>query len=663
MRIGTTMWLCLCGVLTLASMASAQNDDDLRRLSLEQLMNIEVTTVARRPESAALTPAAIFVITRDDIRRAGVSSIPEALRLAPGVQVARIDANKWAIGIRGFPDRLARAMLVLIDGRAVYSPLFAGTYWEVQDMLLADVDRIEVIRGPGGTLWGANAVNGIVNIITRPAAATQGTLVSVESGSNDRLDTAVRYGGAHGERLHYRGYAKVFDRASFVRPDESDFDAWRMGQVGGRADWTAGPGRQATLQGDLYVGRAGQRATLSSYTTPYDETVSGDAALGGGNVLGRWIAGRWHAQAYYDRTSRRELTFRETRDTVDLDIQHALLQGARHHVLWGAEYRVSSGRTASSQPQFQSFDPANRTDQLATGFIQDEIDVVPRRVRATLGVKLEHNGYSGVGVQPSARLAWSPVDDHTVVVSVTRALRTPSRVETDYNRTAIVSAAVPLFIRLLPNDAFEPEDVVAYETGYRGQIGSRASVSVSTFLNRHQHLLSTEAGTPFVESDPAGLAPDRLVIPLMFGNGLHGTSYGLEANADLRPAPWLRTTASYSYLRVELTRNPGSADASQEHSGEGLSPRHQIEMQWAIDLPRAWQIDWMFRYVGRLPALNVPAYATSDVRVAYRLRPDLSLALVGRDLQQAHHLEFTNGTLGASEVPRSVSVQLVWTRE
>jgi iron complex outermembrane receptor protein len=639
--------------------AAAQSAQDLKRMSLQDLLNIEVTTVSRVPEPTRDVPAAIFVITGDDIRRSGATSIPQALRLVPGLQVARISAGTWAIGTRGFADRLARSMLVMIDGRAVYSPLFAGTYWESQDTLLEDVDRIEVIRGPGGTLWGANAVNGIINIITKSANDTQGLFVKAGGGSQDRAFTSVRYGGTSGASA-YRGYVKAFDRAPQFHADGNDYDTWHAAQGGFRADWALASGRQLTLQGDAYDGRLGERPTLVSYAPPYTTSLNVEAPIAGGNVLGRYVSApgardSFQVQAYYDRTSRDEMPVGERRDTADVDFQHTLRRWTRHTLTWGAGYRLSSGLIAAVAPS--ALLPARRTDQLVTAFAQDELALVPSRWQVTFGSKIEHNQYSGVEVQPTLRSLWTLGAAHSVWAGVTRAVRTPSRVETDYTTTSLVSPATPTFVRLLPNPSFESERLVAYEAGYRYHPAAPIYATASAFFNDLSHALSTELLTAFVEAGP----PQRLILPVDFGNGLHGNSQGVELTADYRPQPWWRLTGNYSYLFVSMSPYPGSHDVSQQRHYEGAIPRHQVQAGTSFEA-RGWSIDGLFRRIADLPASAVAAYNTADARVARRLGPRVELALVGQDLLDPHHLEWPSGSGANIEVRRSLYGQIVWRR-
>lgn len=371
---------------------------NLKQLSLEELMNIEVTSIARKEQRVADTAAAIYVITQEDIQRSGVTSIPEALRLAPGVEVSRVDSNKWAIGVRGFGSRLSRSLLVLMDGRSVYTPLFAGVYWEVQDTLLEDIDRIEVIRGSGGTLWGANAVNGVINIITKKAQDTQGLLLSGGGGSEEKGFGSLRYGGKVGENFNYRIYGKGFRRDAAATRGLSDFDDWQMGQGGFRTDWKPHEGDSLTIQGDAYDGRSGQRTQVSRLSAPFSIPVQEDAEFSGMNLLGRWSrtlskSSSLALQMYYDRTDRREPTFQEQRNTFDFDFQHRLQPTGRQELIWGLGYRYTRGDT-KSVPTI-TISPSNRADNLFSAFVQDEIVLVQDRLRLTVGSKFEHNDYSG----------------------------------------------------------------------------------------------------------------------------------------------------------------------------------------------------------------------------------------------------------------------------
>src|SRR5467141_2555911 len=416
-----------------AAQSNQNPPENLKQLSLEQLGNVEVTTASKEPEQVWRTPAAIYVITQEDIRRSGATSIPEVLRLVPGVEVARIDSSKWSIGVRGFGSRLSRSVLVLIDGRSVYTPLFAGVYWEVQDTLLEDIDRIEVIRGPGGTLWGANAVNGVINIITKSATETHGMLASIGGGNVDQGIGSVRYGSGNGKAFDFRVYGKAFSRGPEFHSDKKQFDVWEMGQAGFRMDWTAHARDALTLQGDIYNADDGERVSVGSYAPPYAAIIDGAGEVSGGNLLGRWkrtISGGSDVQlqTYYDRTNRREASFGESRDTFDIDFLHHLTLPKHQDFLWGLGARLSSGNAIQVTPTIL-FAPGHRTDKLYSGFVQDEIPIVGEKLSITVGSKFLHNVYTGFEIQPSARLLWTPTARQTIWAGFTRAVRTPSRVE------------------------------------------------------------------------------------------------------------------------------------------------------------------------------------------------------------------------------------------
>jgi iron complex outermembrane receptor protein len=645
------MW---CGVASASAQPPATQD--LKRMSLQEILDIPVTTVSRVPEPASSVAAAVFVLTRDDVRRSGATSIPELLRLVPGVQVARLGGGTWAIGIRGFADRLARSILVLIDGRAVYSPLFAGTYWETQDTLLEDIERIEVIRGPGGTLWGANAVNGIINIITRRASDTQGAYVSAAAGSELRGYGGVRYGATSGD-LSYRAYAKAFDRDAEFHQDGSDFSTWHAGQVGARADWTLSETRTFSLHGDFYDGRLGERPTLSSYSPPFTRTLTVDAPLSGGNVVAQYSTGSTRLQMYYDHTSRDELPVAERRDTGDVDFQQTLHRWTRHTPTWGAGYRVTTGAITAVAPT--AFSPERRTDHLATAFLQDEIVIAPHRWALTLGSKVEHNSYSGWELQPTARIAWTPDPRGMWWAAVTRAVRTPSRVETDYTTVSTIQTApLPIFVRLTPNPDFEPERLIAYESGFRFRPADRVYVTFSSFYNDFANTLGTDLLGQFIEATPP---PVHLALPVQFTNSLHGDSAGFEATSDVRPASWWRVTANYSYLHVAFSRNPGSRDVSQERHYEQAVPHHQVQATWSADAGPL-SFDYVVRHISQLVAGPVPAYTASDARIAWRPHPRVELSLVAQDLFDSHHLEWFTGNGVNVEIERSVYGRVTWRR-
>ncbi len=621
---------------------------DLTSISLEELAQTKVTSVSKTEEPQFRTPAAIQVITAEDIRRSGATSIPEALRLVPGVHVARISSSQWAIGIRGFTSRLSRSQLALMDGRSLYTPLFAGTYWEVQDTVLEDIERIEVVRGPGGTLWGANAVNGIVNIITKEAKDTQGLLLSAGGGNEERAFVKARYGGKAGESGHYRVYAKYFKREAQFHPDGDNFDDWHLAQGGFRTDWKLGGDDRLTVQGDLYSGRTGERTTLSYYDLPYQRIVQSDGRLSGGNVTARWDhptkGSAFTILAYYDRTRRVEPNFHETRDTLALDLQYRTSLGNRNTLVGGLGYRASDGRTEAIETV--AFVPADRTDHIFSAFVLDEIGLVKDRLRLSLGTKLERNQYTGFELQPSGRLLWAPRPRQALWAAVTRAVRTPSRLERDLFLTAALSPVNPLFARIEGNQNFISEKTLAYEAGYRVQPADRLSLEVALFHDRYSDLLSLEMGRPIAEDG-------RQVLPVVLANMLRGRESGGELSAGAHLSSRWVVHGDYSYLSLKLEARPGSTDTTSA-AAEGASPRHAARLQSSWRLPRDVDVDLSLRWLDHLPTQKVPAYTALDARVSWLVMPRLELSVVGHDLLRAHHLEFGGGGPSPIEIQRSV---------
>jgi iron complex outermembrane receptor protein len=665
-RTAIVLCLLLLGGFPRASRADATESGEvtegrLTQVSLEQLGQIEVTTASKRPVKVSRTPAAIYVVTQEDMRRSGATSIPEALRLVPGVEVARIDSNTWSLGVRGFGSALSRSVLVLIDGRSVYTPLFAGVYWQVQDTLLEDIERIEVIRGPGGTIWGANAVNAVINIITKSAKDTHGTLVSSGGGNLDQGFAHFRYGAGNDKTFNYRIYGKAFVRGAEFHPDGHSFDDWKMGQAGFRMDWDLHQRDTLTLQGDLYNGDAGQRLEISSYSPPYLTNVEQDIELGGGNLLGRWkrtlAAGSdIQVQTYYDRTNRRQSDFAESRDTFDLDFIHHLVLPWRQDFLWGLGARLSSGNVYAGDPTVV-FNPGHFTDKLYSSFMQDEIAIVHDRLSLTIGSKFLHNSYSGFEVEPGARVLWTPNPRQTIWGAVTRAVRTPSRVEEDLQLTAMAAPNPLTFYRIVGDRGFSSENLIGYEAGYRSLVKPKLYVDIAAYYNNYDHLLSAEPGTPFSEASPS---PTHTVIPLFFRNGLLGKTSGFEIAPDWTPINWWRLKGSYAYLHMDLQKHSGSLDTTTASLTQGSSPHHQIVLQSSVDLPKRFEFDQTFRYVSALPAERVGAYTTADVRISWRAIRSMEFSVVGQNLFQPHHPESAGDPGPLIGMERSVYAKITW---
>ncbi len=667
----------LVPLLALNSLALAEdpqtlaqaNPERLRQMTLEELSQLQVTTQSKQPVPVNKTPAAIYVITGEDIRRSGVTTIPDALRLAPGVEVAQIDASKWSVGIRGFGTRLSRSVLVLIDGRSVYTPLFAGTYWEVQNTLLEDIDRIEVIRGPGGTIWGPNAVNGVINIITKTTKDTQGTYASGGGGSQVQGLLNFRYGGGNGKGLSYRVYGMAFTRGPEYHYDHDNFDDWRGAQTGFRMDWARSDRDALTFQGDLYDQEVGERVALSNYVPPSQNTFDGNAPLSGGNLLARWSRklnenNDFQVQTYYDRTNRYEPNLGERRDTFDIDaIAHTNLK-ARQQLSYGLGARFSYGRFLEVGTGLV-FSPANNLDYLLSGFFQDDITLVNDKLVLSLGTKLLRTNYTNFDTEPSIRLLWTPSPTDTFWAAFTHAIRTPSRAEHDFYLSSYLGG--DLFARFNANPEFAPEQLNGYEAGYRRLVRKNFFIDVAVFWNHYHNLFSQDlAGPPYTETTlPFPVAvqpPPHTIITAQFRNDLYGFTTGGEIAPEWRPTDFWRLRASYSYLNMNLSKAPGAALGGTPESVEGSSPRHEVTAQSSLDIAKTLQLDLIFRYVSALPAVSAPAYSTGDARGAWRFRPHLEFALTGRNLFQPHHVEYTADPGGPVAIRRSVFASLSWTK-
>lgn len=647
---------------------NAASGSDLKNLTLEELSQIEVTTPSKEPQQAFRSPVAIYVITGDEIRRSGATSIPEALRLAPGVEVERIDSGRWSIGIRGFGSRLTRSVLVLIDGRTVYTTLFAGTYWEAQDVDMRDVDRIEVIRGPGGVIWGPNAVDGVINVITKPSTDTQGLLVNARTGNLDLGETSVRYGGRKGHSFTYRVYVKAENETHERHVDGNDYDDWRKAQAGFRADWNEGTRGLFTLQGDAYDEEVGEGAGAVSYTPPYSQTLFGYEHLSGANILGRWQrtfspGNDIQVQAYVDRTNHRELNLADYRTTFDIDYLQRMKLGTRQEISFGVGARaipiydpiVVSGLT---------FTPIHRTDQLYTAFFQDEMSLVPEQLTLSVGTKLLHTNFTEFEPEPSARLAWTPTAKQTIWAAYTHAVRTPSDAEENFTLSGYIGPTglgVQAFAAFLPNTNFAPEQLNGYELGYRRLVRKTVLVDFAGFLNHYHDLFDEELiSDSFSLSDAP--PPLHLLLPAQFRNGLEGHTTGFEIAPEWRPAKFWRLRGSYSYLDLVLRKTASSGDIGTIPSIEGGSPKHEVTAQSAFDLGKKLQLDLNYRYISALWGIGIPAYMTGDARIAWQIRRGLELSLTGQNLLQPYHLEYTADAGPNVGIRRSAYLQVTWAK-
>lgn len=648
-------------------------DNDIMGKSLEELMSMTVTSAGKKRENLSTAATAIDVISNEDIRRSGVTSIPEALRLSPGLSVARQDSHTWAISSRGFNDEFANQLLVLMDGRSVYTPLFAGVYWDVQDMMLEDVDRIEVIRGPGATLWGANAVNGVINITSKDAHQTQGVLLS-GGGGTEELGFGARYGGKVGEKGAFRVYGKWFDRDESVLPTGQDAnDAWTMQRGGFRYDTTAGNNNNFTLQGDIYSGTLDQTVNMASFSTlPFPFTPnSDDVDVSGANVLGKWVhsfsdTSELALKVYWDHTWRDRVVFAETRDTFDLDLQHHFQLGSRNDLVWGVGYNVTADELENRFPV--EFFPTERTTQLVSAFVQDELAIIPEKLRLTLGAKVEHNDYTGWELQPSARLSYSITDKQTAWASASRAISTPSRAEHNIRINQAVFPAgafgppIPAVLSQLGNPNMVSKELIGFELGYRLQAHERVTTDIATFYNLYDKQRSLSAGTPYAEVNYLAPAPN-LVVPATIGNGISGESYGFEIANTIQATDWWRIRVNYSFLKIALHLDPGVTDPFGLEGAEDESPEHQVGIRSLMDLPQNIEVDAGVRYVSQISntrrpapgAFSIPSYVVGDIRVGWRPNKNWEISVTGQNLFDTHQ-EFAPSYIQtqATEVEMSV---------
>jgi iron complex outermembrane receptor protein len=623
-----------------------EQDPSLFDLSIEELSALRVTSVSRRAETLSEAAASIYVITAEDIRRSGATSIAEALRLAPGVEVARTGANEWTISIRGFSSDLSNKLLVLIDGRTVYSPLFAGVYWDVQDTLLADIERIEVVSGPGATLWGANAVNGVINIITQSAADTPGTLAQVAAGDEEQ-HAGFRMGWAINDKMDARAYVKAFDReASEFATGASANDDWKMAQTGFALTWQATDVDRVDVRADLYDGEESAllRGDFTLGTLPATN-IPGTVDLSGHNVLARWrrelgADSDWFVQFYYDHTDRQiPGSFNEARDTFDFEYQRDFANMGRHDIIWGVGLRQTSDDIGNTL--FATFDPPSRTDQRIGTFLQDRIELVADRFYLTVGSKFSDNDYTGFEYQPSVRLTWVVSPGQTVWTAVSRAVRIPARLNTDLQLIAPFSVPAlpfPVYVNVMGNDEFDSEELLAYEAGYRVAISDQLSLDVAVFDNYYDELQTQEGSPAFVVPGP----PQYLWIPAMLDNLMEGETYGGTLAVNWQPVPRLRLQLNYAYLELDLTSKPGSNDVGAPNVA-GNSPETQIGARAFLELPHDLSLYVGARYVDDLPNQSVPSYTAVDLNFGWDPTERLRIALTVHNANDDRHLEFGEG--------------------
>ncbi len=665
---------------------------DFSAMSLEELKNVEIISVSKKPEKISDVGAAVFVISAEDIRRSGVTSIPEALRMAPGVQVARIGPTDWAVTIRGLNQQFSNNLLVLIDGRSVYTPIFSGVFWDIQDTVLEDIERIEIIRGPGGTVWGANAMNGVINIITKKAKDTAGGLLTVLGGTAEGRTGAVRYGGKAGENTFYRVYAKHFNRDQFDKSatscEDSCFpeDNWRSLRGGFRADHES-ESNSLSVEGELFANRYDAEFCRILLSPPYvllQEDVSESA---GGHLMGRWqhnISETSDAllQIYYDHTEKDHDMTQSAVKTADVDFRHRFSVFPRHEMVWGAGYRFISDEFSvqdefSDQTGFMPLDiaPVIQRKHLYSAFVQDTVRLIPNMLKLTFGSRFEHNDYTGLEIQPGISLLWTPGKGHSFWCSAARSVRTPSRSElgiektggiidrSDYPEIREIFGAdtadtmipdAPVTITVFGNDRLDSETLMAYQIGYRAEPADCFRLEFTAFYNKYDKLIvAIDPDSPYPETGPLF----HYVIPFYYNNSMKGEAYGMELSGDWQVFPEWRLAASYSFLKTQLHWNSFIAEYLKTEIEEKSNPCNQFSLRSSLDITKQIQFDTWLRYVDRLSENenNVESYTTLDTRISWKPLETLELSVTGQNLLDRQHQEFS-----PFEVERSVYFKSDW---
>ncbi len=655
--------LVLAACLCTAGWGQKAVPTDLTQASLEELANLQVTSVSKKDQALSQAGAAVFVITQEDIRRSGMMNIPDLLRMVPGVDVARLDSNAWAISIRGFNSRYSDKVLVLIDGRSVYSEVFSGVYWDQQNVPLEDIDRIEVIRGPGGTVWGANAVNGVINIITKSSKDTQGGLLTAATGSEENLEGLAQYGGKLGSTGAYRAYGNYFNiEPALLAPGVEAADGWHGSSGGFRADWDLSPRDTLTVQGDMLQTAEGQTLTaVLANQLPLEPTFNELVTVGSGNVQGQYNhilsnGSDLTLLAYFDRVHRVEVG-NSVEQKADVDIQYHFRIGSRNDLVAGAGYLLTNESFTGLLDGL--FVPDHRRDNLFSTFLQDQIELSPH-LALTFGTKLEHNGFTGFEFEPSAQLVWTPKDRQSVWLSAARAIRQPSPLDENIQ---VDAAIVPMqngsfgVVELSGNPALKAETVLDYELGYRNQVNRKVSFDISTFLSNYKDLRTTEPGVPFFTVDSG---PPHLVIPEMWGNLARALNYGVELSGSWDVTSRWRLSPGFSLLHMNVKPDASSADPTVAATA-GYSPKHQAQLRSSVKLSHRLEWDTSVYFVGVLSNGPVPAYTRLDTHLGWTMGEPLYFSVGGQNLLSPHHFEFVSGNLvDPTEVERSYVGKITW---
>lgn len=650
-------------MLHAATQPSDKQAQQLKSLTLEQLGKLEVTTQSKEPTEVWNTPAAVYVLTGEDIRRSGVTSVPDALRLIPGVNVFRVNGSRnWAVGIRGLADQFSRYVLVLIDGRSVYTPLFGGVLWTINNVMLEDIDRIEVIRGPGGTIWGADAVNGVINIITKDSEDTKGTLVSTGGGNVDQNTEDLRHGSQH-IGWTWRANAFGFVRApEYHIQNQPNYDWSRDGQIGFRLDRDTRRD-EFTFQGDAYWGKFGDAQSLSTYQPPARFISYESTNVSGVNLRSRWRRrfndkSDIYLQAYWSHDHRIGSNFGEERDTFDVDFLHRLSPGSHQQLTWGAGLRISPSTTKHTVPT-DGFNPADRTESIYSGFLQEEFKLVPGKLSLIAGSKFEHNNYTGFEYQPNARLLFTPNGKFSAWASVSRAIRIPDRVNEDIQDDIFVPLPTLTFLRLRGNHQLISERLIAYEGGFRTLIHPRLYLGATGFYNAYRNIIAF-GSLKLASATVPPFPPGTRLFEVQYENGIHGATDGAEIAPEFQAMSFWRIRSGLSYLNIDLNNEPGFRGTLTLTGLRGSSPKYQAFIQSEINLPHRFEFDQSFRYVDSLPAQSVRAYTTADARIGWNPSKNWSFSVTGQNLFQPHHAEFGIDPPPTVLIKRGVYAKLVW---
>jgi iron complex outermembrane receptor protein len=677
-RVGirTRAWLLVTAAMSLCAAARAQDTQDtqpkpadLANASLEDLMKVEVISVSKKEQTLSRTAAAVFVITQDEIARSGATNIPDLLRMVPGLNVAQINGSTWAVSARGLNGQFSNELLVMVDGRNVYTPTFGGVFWDTLDLPLENIERIEVIRGPGASVWGENAVNGVVNIIRKKAADTRGVFLTMGGGNTEQTFGAVQYGGSAGDRVNYRVYGKYFDNKDMRQlagPDSDGGDGWHLTRVGARTDAQLSDRDTLIVQGDMYTGREGDPTyTLQSLLAPGLINEQLFVNVSGGFVQSIWThtfseRSDTTLSGSYDMYERSDL-LQDHRKTGSLDFRHHYAGGERQEVVWGATFRYTTEESQGST--WLSLVPPDQNETIFSFFVQDEIKAIPDRIYVTVGSKFENNTYSGFAAMPTARAVYQFNRRRMAWAAVSRAVRSPAEIDTSL-RLNVGATTLPdgtlAAISSFGNPKSKDEGLVAYEAGYRMTLRKSLSVDVAAYYNDYDNQDSEEPEAPFIENTPA---PPHLVLATIEQNLIHGETHGAELSAKWKPNDRWTLDWSYDFERIHMHQSAGSLDFSSGPDTEGGAPHQQASIQSAMNLTSRLSWNAWAEFTDRLAAQNVPSYTRVDTNLIWRIRDHITFGVYGQNLLRDRHLEYFdpgNSSTRSTLIRRSGYAKLTW---